>query len=550
MIDIDGMLLWGGFWIWPVLAVGILSLFGLLPLLLFTHLGRRIPAPVWVGGPLLAVLLGLVGLWMGTRDFALSAPSASDEMMGVLAAAGLSVSYYPAILGALLAAVLLLLGAWVLAMVSTIHRGAPARWTPWQAVVPLALGVLGGLGITLHSGEGITLSSGPLCGFLSLATTLAIALVAVRAPTTEAPEAHQRRAATTRATVATMATLAIGLLVLWELWWQQHIYWDAVADSGTLMKQIVLARAMRYHELDGVDPALIGGLSLLAGLVAVWPERAWLLDRRSVLGAAGVVLLAGACGGTLWLSRASRAQLEDLGRPWEERQVEWLADRGIVLPQTTCVRRMDWGPYVAVGPGYLAVGHREVDDLEAFRAELEVEAAKRRELQARAGTLGEDPGGEVQVQLHQELPWSEVRPALQILHETGFGVLRLVGLGEEGDWRVCSARAAAPDIVPLDRWGEPMVRFDLRVLPEGYLLRLPETPDSQGSQVTERDLPGILGTIKDEYPDDEAVDLHLQDEVTVARLMRAMDISRVDRDDLDDGRARLLFPYVILHLED
>jgi biopolymer transport protein TolR len=61
-----------------------------------------------------------------------------------------------------------------------------------------------------------------------------------------------------------------------------------------------------------------------------------------------------------------------------------------------------------------------------------------------------------------------------------------------------------------------------------------------------KELTRILGTIKDRFPDEENVILVPESEVPYEVLILTMDSTRDDPDTKEDGKARLLFPFVVI----
>lgn len=61
-----------------------------------------------------------------------------------------------------------------------------------------------------------------------------------------------------------------------------------------------------------------------------------------------------------------------------------------------------------------------------------------------------------------------------------------------------------------------------------------------------KELRALLNQIKDEYPEEENVILVPESSVKYSVIVQTMDGTRDDPDNKEDGKARLLFPYVVI----
>lgn len=248
----------GGPFMWGILGMGVLAavlLVGLVPL---ARLGIRVPAPAWLVGPAAVWVVGAMGVRWGMADGLDSFHRASTEMPETLAAVTLSIALYPGIMAALVCATLLFLTALALAGVL------------WRTPEPPA----------------------------------------------QLVEVGWLRAATGRATVALLGALGLGALALYQHTLGEALRWEVRARASTELGRSGLGPMLeRAESMDGHGFLLAGGLVLLAGVAAVWPVRAWLVDWRSVLGAAGVALLLGGTLGVSWLPDPRRSELEAHTRP-------------------------------------------------------------------------------------------------------------------------------------------------------------------------------------------------------------------------------------------
>lgn len=284
MYAVVGMALVG--WIPAVLAVG------------FAAFRFRVPAAVWLLGPVGVLLAGALGTWYGLTMAKDAIAYASLDLQATLAAAGLSVAMSTDLFARALAAPLLLFVAWLAAIGHVVGAGDKARWTPVHALAPAAISVLVAIGATVGVfTQGVGLG-GLWIALVALLGGLAVAVSSVRGTDRWAFEDLERagqvrddagRLAAGRMLVALCAVAAVweASSALTSLGILQAF--GAVAFAAAEMKAELLAAGI--HEAG--TARWVGGLSAigiaLGGLAAVGPIGQHLGHWRTGL---GLVLLA------------------------------------------------------------------------------------------------------------------------------------------------------------------------------------------------------------------------------------------------------------------
>jgi biopolymer transport protein ExbD len=174
------------------------------------------------------------------------------------------------------------------------------------------------------------------------------------------------------------------------------------------------------------------------------------------------------------------------------------------------------------------------------------------------------------LQCDRRVPGELLRQLLHTAQQSSFAEVQLaVFNGDEGRQAVIDTLPAAvrhfdvrgdPDEMPplalvlmLNDRGITVAGADAVLRPEAMGTPLPEEPTLPilaDGEYDHRQLTRILSYVKDEYPDDERVILVAADGVPYEAVIKALDAARSDpQAQSADGRARTLFPYVVVSTE-
>jgi len=252
----------------------------------------RVPVALWWAMPVLAALLGLVGTYLGLGQVADAVPHASPDVTGLLAAAGLAVSYYDAIFGYALAAVLCLLTAVALGSAQLMRPGDDARWTPsgLGGAVVLLLLALGLGGASFTPAMRATGLSGALGAGWALCGALALGMASARKGSSDTD--NQRGAALRGAVAGSLAVSAVAALLAGRYLGYASLF-DAVAHGAPEQRTWLMAAGLSIVQGETMfwGAAALG--ALVAGAASLGPVLKHLQTTRTALsGVAALLLLA------------------------------------------------------------------------------------------------------------------------------------------------------------------------------------------------------------------------------------------------------------------
>ncbi len=542
-------------------AVPLCGCLGIIIGLVLAWLGAtryRLPAVLFVVFPCLTLTLGSVGAIMDFQSGLPFVALETDENDACLRmAAVLGYTLYNTGLATLLAAMGFLTGAWLIALTQFVRPGGRAETIPVHAAVPAALALLGAIPIALFGGFGGAAIA--VCG------GLAIALASVRVPRVEQDE---QRIAAGRAAVAALCVLAALFSALYDVEWGRSLVHSAMSSASAETRQILLAGTDLSHLFTGRGPLMAAGVLFFSGLASVFPLARHLGNRRSIrsgLALVAVVLVPTATVGTL---EATIAPAIDQVRPWingVDLRLVQLKEMGIELPRGTAWHRAKHELRVTVGLDKISFEGEDLGSLaDAKRQDGMIWPLFERldKTMVDAIALGSKTGDDfitvIDLEADARLTLGQLGDVLRSGVGARFSRLNIVV--QRADRRaitmamVASEPRPSADMPPEST--DPVVQPDLEEDPLGLWLKVESGAVELGASRADYSakaataaglLPALTG-IKDRYAEVETIDFYPGHTATLAQLVEAMDTCRADPNDKSDGRPRLLFPYVTLHL--
>ncbi|MBW1879573.1 MAG: hypothetical protein JRJ84_14520, partial [Deltaproteobacteria bacterium] len=180
MISPARMFIEGGPILYGLLGAGVFTAIATLVLAVPALLRVRIPAAVWLFLPCGVVVGGAYGTVSAVRVAMDALAATASEQTALLAAQGYAMALYPWLFALGVAAVLLVLVAWLAAIAHLIGAGKKATNTFAHAALPLLLGVM-----ALAVGVGLSAKGTPpehswLLGGVAVVGAFAVSVVSVR----------------------------------------------------------------------------------------------------------------------------------------------------------------------------------------------------------------------------------------------------------------------------------------------------------------------------------------------------------------------------------
>ncbi len=260
----------GGVFMYPILLLVIVTPLATLILAVVSALRVRIPALLWLLGPLILVLMGVAGRLQGQMMAEQAVRLASEEYRATMCFSGLSVAAFTEVTALLCAGYLLPLVALAVAIAHCISRGAVRRPTSISGILGLGIGLVATLscGVVIVATEVVRVV--PPALFLAvpvalLAGMLASGLVGLSA------EGKPKGADTygVRALLAVISLLALASLCAAGMLWGQITIWEAMARASAETRATIAAHGMSITtgSLQLGIVAMVGaGLAAFCGL--------------------------------------------------------------------------------------------------------------------------------------------------------------------------------------------------------------------------------------------------------------------------------------------
>lgn len=222
----------------------------------------RIPMIAWLLFPLLLVMLGVAGTWLGMTQVVSAVGYASPDIRELLVSAGYSVSLLSTAGGLVMAAGVLLLGAWG-AAVGALRVESEPRSGAALAVAGGTLALLGGVGITLLSFALGSPTWAP--GAALLLGAPALALSSIRHGT--APEDRIRQAEN-RLSAAVCVLSAVLCAALVSVLGDTMALHEALAHASDEVRMRLMFIAVRGEDAARLLVPIAAAVAALSGMVA------------------------------------------------------------------------------------------------------------------------------------------------------------------------------------------------------------------------------------------------------------------------------------------
>ena len=496
------------------------------------------------------------------------ATTSSDSKARYAAAMGGFVAARTAISWLLLCA-LLLASSWGAALASLWQRPSAA---------PSLARSLGPLGLGLLGGAALRTASGPGAAGVFLAASLGLALAGVRSPQKSRGE---------RATVALLGALACSACWLGQHWLLRAGALQAALTAPPEARRALAAQLNAGPTWENAGLLLAAGLLLLAGAPA--PPR-WRADKRPVVAALGNAALLGALCALSAYAEKPMAAVARRVLTQADLRVGALAELGLQLPSTRSWSHVTPAVTLTIAAQHVRMEGRVVAALAdasqlrdgmlwpAFE-ELDLLLTPIRDRTQDRILASGLRAERVNLEAEGTLRVGQLEPVLQAVSGAGANQLCIVAQGPDGQLRCAGIElSGARHPSAGQRWPAPGERPDRYTAPEERHLVSPciivEHPPAL--QLTLQLRPGeyalsgsaelalvlgdqrrasntaalqaLLRRVKDEYPDLFDITLQPSAELSLAELVRVMDASAHDEDQLEDGKPRPLFLFARLEL--
>lgn len=228
-----------------------LTLTGILTLA--TALKRRAPWVLWAITPVIVLLMGLLGHYIGLSEALTALERATPETRMKLLARGISLSLNVTVFGAFSAALLSAVGALGLGLGGLISAGKPRQWTPLPAALAGGLGLLAA-GVIMAGAVKMRLGMLPSVGLFLFTGVSASVLVNL-----STSQEHKTRLASLRLGVGSLLILGGASLGLGQWTMGKIEMFQALEMADPLMRLELINR--------GLELAREGGIFMGVGLV-------------------------------------------------------------------------------------------------------------------------------------------------------------------------------------------------------------------------------------------------------------------------------------------
>jgi hypothetical protein len=276
----------GGPFMWPILLLFLVGPVVSVGLGLMSLKGKRIPAVLWVLVPGVALLTGLLGTLQGLDQATQAVAHASDAVRSTMAHAGLSVAFFTQASGAILAAGLLGLTAWIVGLAG-LRRGEGAVVSVIGAGAVAGVVGLGGLGCIGFSLSDPSSGSELFIGAALLFSGLPLAIGSVF---TGGSDSSQAQLAENRLAAAVCLLGCVGACVIAVLTQAQIQMHEAYAFASP-ETAATMAAGGRILEEAGEQVGLVAmAVAAVAALLALAPVARSLGNVRTAVSAGGVLL--------------------------------------------------------------------------------------------------------------------------------------------------------------------------------------------------------------------------------------------------------------------